>query len=44
MRWLLKLYPRTWRERYEDEMVTLLEEHKVTPATVFDLLLGAFTN
>ncbi|MGC7873357.1 hypothetical protein ACPUYX_17760 [Desulfosporosinus sp. SYSU MS00001] len=42
MRWLLKLYPRTWRERYEDEMVTLLEEHKVTPATVFDLLLGAF--
>jgi hypothetical protein len=41
MRWLLQLYPRQWRERYEEEMLALLEEHKVTPATVFDLLVGA---
>ncbi|KLU64538.1 hypothetical protein DEAC_c34840 [Desulfosporosinus acididurans] len=41
MRWLLKLYPRVWRERYEDEMLTVLEDHKITPSTVFDLLLGA---
>ncbi len=42
MRWLLRLYPRGWRERYEDEMLAVLEEHPVTPATVFDLLVGAF--
>ncbi|AFM41476.1 hypothetical protein Desaci_2534 [Desulfosporosinus acidiphilus SJ4] len=41
MRWLLKLYPRVWRERYEDEMLIVLEEHKITPTTMFDLLLGA---
>ena len=39
--WLLKLYPRAWRERYEIEMVALLEEHNVTLFTLFDLLLGA---
>lgn len=42
MRWLLKLYPHVWRERYEDEMLAVLEEHKITPATVLDLLIGAF--
>lgn len=41
MRWLLRLYPRIWRERYENEMLALLEDHKITPATFFDLLLGA---
>jgi hypothetical protein len=41
MRWLLSLYPRRWRERYEEEMLAVLEAHKVTPATVVDLLVGA---
>ncbi|MCL6442166.1 MAG: hypothetical protein K6T83_01660 [Alicyclobacillus sp.] len=41
MHWLLRLYPRAWRERYEQEMLALLEEHKITPATVLDLLIGA---
>jgi hypothetical protein len=41
MRWLLRLYPRKWRERYEEEMLAILEEHKVTLVTVFDLLAGA---
>ncbi len=39
--WLLKLYPHAWRERYEIEMIALLEEHNVTLFTLFDLLLGA---
>jgi len=38
---LLKLYPRTWRERYEIEMIALLEEHTITLFTVIDLLFGA---
>ncbi|WP_067929194.1 hypothetical protein [Alicyclobacillus shizuokensis] len=41
MHWLLQLYPRAWRERYEQEMLALLEEHKITPVTVLDLLIGA---
>lgn len=39
--WILHLYPQGWRQRYEEEMVALLEQHTVTPATIFDLLLGA---
>ncbi|KYP79636.1 hypothetical protein [Ferroacidibacillus organovorans] len=42
MRFLLKLYPQAWRERYEEEMLAVLMEHKITPATVVDLLIGAF--
>lgn len=41
MRLLLRLYPRVWRERYEEEMLAVLEEHKVSLATFIDLLLGA---
>lgn len=39
---LLRLYPRAWRERYEAEMLALLEDHDVTLATRLDLLRGAF--
>ncbi len=39
--WILHLYPGAWRQRYEEEMVALLELHTVTLATSFDLLLGA---
>jgi len=42
MHWLLRLYPHIWRERYEEEMLAVLEAHRVTPATVVDLLVGAF--
>lgn len=38
---LLRLYPRAWRERYEAEMLAVLEEHDVTLATHVDLLRGA---
>lgn len=41
MHWLLRLYPRSWRERYEEEMLAVLEDHKITAATVVDLVIGA---
>lgn len=39
--WILHLYPRAWRERYEPEMLALLEEHSITFFTGLDLLIGA---
>jgi hypothetical protein len=39
--WLVKLYPRDWRERYEREMLALLEQHPATAHTWIDLMLGA---
>ncbi|GMA51831.1 hypothetical protein GCM10025857_31880 [Alicyclobacillus contaminans] len=41
LHWLLKLYPRAWRTRYEDEMKAVLESHRVTWRTHLDLVLGA---
>lgn len=38
---LLRLYPRRWRARYGDEFLALLEQQAITPAVVFDVLLGA---
>ena len=38
--WLVKLYPRAWRERYEVEMLALLSEYQITLLTIFDLLFG----
>lgn len=38
---LLRLYPRSWRDRYEDEVAELLAEHRVTLWTCLDILLGA---
>src|SRR5262249_45801110 len=39
--WILRCYPRRWRERYQEEMLALLEQHYITPKTVIDLFLGA---
>lgn len=39
--WMLRLYPPAWRERYEAEMIALLEQHEITFWTVVDLLIGA---
>jgi hypothetical protein len=42
VRWVLRLYPRDWRVRYEDEMAALLEQRRATTVlTMLDLLLGA---
>src|SRR5690349_18598743 len=39
---LLHLYPRAWRDRYGDEVASVLAEHRVTYWTALDLVLGAF--
>jgi len=41
IRWLLILYPPVWRERYQEEVLALLEQHTVTWRTALDLLRGA---
>ena len=38
--WIVQCYPRAWRERYEGEMRALLEQHTITPFTIFDLLFA----
>ncbi|MGO8951171.1 MAG: hypothetical protein ACLQUY_26665 [Ktedonobacterales bacterium] len=38
---LLCLYPRAWRDRYGDEVVSVLAEHHVTYWTALDIVLGA---
>ncbi len=42
MKWLVRLYPAAWRERYGDEMEALLAERPLGPFDVVDLFLGAF--
>jgi hypothetical protein len=37
----LRLYPRAWRERYAEEVLAVLQQHRVTLWTVLDVLLGA---
>jgi hypothetical protein len=39
--WLLRLYPRAWRDRYGEEVAAVLAEHHITYWTMLDLLLGA---
>lgn len=39
---LLKLYPKTWRDRYGDEFVALLEKEGTGPRVVMNVLAGAF--
>jgi hypothetical protein len=38
---LIRLYPASWRARYEDEFLAFLEERPVSPFDAFDILLGA---
>jgi hypothetical protein len=41
--WLVRLYPRAWRRRYEAEMLALLDQHHVTVLTILNLLFGMVT-
>ncbi len=41
MKWLVRLYPPAWRERYEDEFLAVLEERRITPSVVLDICRGA---
>jgi hypothetical protein len=38
---LLRLYPTTWRERYGDEFLAVLEEQRLSPRLLLDVLAGA---
>lgn len=38
---LLRLYPRAWRARYADELVSLLADVALTPAIVLDIVVAA---
>ena len=40
-KWLVWLYPPTWRERYSEEFEALLEHYQFSPLGVLDVLLGA---
>jgi hypothetical protein len=37
--WLVRLYPRAWRERYEEEFVAMLEQGPVSIRDLFDVAL-----
>lgn len=41
MRWLLRLYPRAWRERYGAELEALLEDSPPSVRDVADLIWSA---
>lgn len=41
---LLKLYPRTWRQRYEQEVLAVIEQRPLSLADRIDLLLGAISS
>ena len=41
IRRLLRLYPRSWRDRYEEEFVALLEQQPATLRSCADVALGA---
>jgi hypothetical protein len=40
--WLIRAYPRWWRDRYEDELSSVLEARPPDMRARFDLLRGAF--
>ena len=39
--WLVRLYPRAWRHRYEDEFLALLEQQPLTYWDSLDIIRGA---
>ena len=41
MKWLVRLYPPAWRERYEEEFLAVLAESRTTPSTALDVCRGA---
>ena len=41
MTWMLRLYPRAWRERYGEELEAYLDSEPFGFRTALDLLLGA---
>ncbi|MDB5058178.1 MAG: ATP-dependent protease [Chloroflexi bacterium] len=39
--WLVRLYPRAWRQRYGADFAALLEQQPLTAGTVLDVVRGA---
>ncbi len=39
--YLVRLYPHTWRERYEEELLAMLEQHPISFLDGLDLFFGA---
>jgi len=40
-RWLVRLYPAAWRERYGEEFLALLADRSLSPSLLIDVLAGA---
>jgi len=40
MRWLIYLYPKTWRKRYGNELTDVLKQTDTSLKTIIDLLIG----
>jgi hypothetical protein len=43
MKWLIRLYPREWRDRYEEEFAAVLEERGLSILDALDIVLCTFT-
>lgn len=41
MKWLIRLYPKKWRKRYEDEFLYILENRNLSLKEVFDVIINA---
>jgi hypothetical protein len=42
-RWLLRLYPRVWRDRYGDEFLSLLESRPLGATQIIDIVRSSFS-
>ncbi|MBZ0321212.1 MAG: hypothetical protein K8L91_32660 [Anaerolineae bacterium] len=40
-KWLVRLYPKQWRKRYEVEFLATLEQMRLTPLQILDVVFGA---
>ncbi|MBW9156942.1 hypothetical protein [Clostridium tagluense] len=41
MKWVIHLYPKKWRERYEDEFLYILEKRKLSFKEIIDVFVNA---
>lgn len=41
MKWLIRLYPKKWRQRYGDEFLDILENRDISFREVIDVILNA---
>ena len=41
MKWIIYLYPKKWRERYEDEFLYILEKRNISFKEVIDIFINA---